>query len=192
MPEPQRYTYILNVDGRALGPFDRRTIVGMRTKKLITGDQRILRNDGFDMTVRDVVDDKFEMADKPQDLRTVIASSYTGPTSGLWPTFAVNYGGGTLKAGAFGFVGTGELRYQGDVLRFMGSMKTGVLTTKEDRIKLPATQIERLDPEDSQVKITLDVEAAKTFNQGVAVLQLQMESAGAVGDLIGLMRLGQH
>jgi hypothetical protein len=57
-----RYRYLIKVNGRLVGPFSRRTVVGMRVRGVVHGDLAVTRSDGHMMTVRQVVADREEAA----------------------------------------------------------------------------------------------------------------------------------
>jgi hypothetical protein len=127
------HRYHLLVGDRQLGPYDRKTIVGMRIKKLIDNELQIRRNDGHQMTVAQLLADRFEMA----DAASLHKQAVSPPASGFWPAFLIDCGGSVLKPGAMGFIGKGELRFQGDHLRITANRKAGFVSTKAERIKLP-------------------------------------------------------
>ncbi len=131
------YRYHLLVGDRQLGPYDRKTIVGMRIKKLIDNNLQVLRSDSHEMTVAQLLADRFEMA----DAESLQAHAASPPASGIWPTFLMNCGGSLMKPGAFGFIGKGELRFQGDFLRLTANRKSGFIATRQERSKVPLTAI---------------------------------------------------
>ena len=147
MREDNPYKYALLVDGRKVGPFDRRTVIGMLVKKLVEDHHILIRSDSLQMTVAELVADRFEMADAP--IRGVLPGEPPAPppaanASGLWPSFIVNFGGGALRSGAFGFSGIGEMRYQGDFLRMTGRQRTGLISKTDERIKLQMDSIKEV------------------------------------------------
>lgn len=127
------YRYQLLVGEQKLGPYDRRTIVGMRIKNLIDSHLPVNRSDGHSMTVAQLVADRFEMADADSLQKQAVSP----PASGIWPAFLMDCGGSLLKPGALGFIGKGELRFQGDHLRITANRKAGFMSTRADRVKLP-------------------------------------------------------
>jgi hypothetical protein len=54
------YRYSLFVNGLHLGPYERRMIVGMCVKKIVSKAQQIQRDDGLDMTVAELLEDRLE------------------------------------------------------------------------------------------------------------------------------------
>lgn len=131
------YSYRLLLQNRQLGPFDRKTIVGMRMKKLVPKETKVLRSDGLMMTVAQLLVDRLEQ----RDLFTGLVPVAPGLVSALWPTFTVDFGGGWLRSGALGFVGKGELRCQDDALRVSGQRKNKLWGKRLERFKIALTDI---------------------------------------------------
>jgi hypothetical protein len=167
------YRYHLLVGERQLGPYDRRTIVGMRVRNLIDGELPALRNDGHRMTVAQLMADRFEMADA-ESLQKQAASP---PASGFWPTFLMDCGGSMMKPGALGFIGKGELRFQGDFLRLTANRKSGLVSVRQDRVKIMMS----------------DLVSATSHAQDGAILVLQLKPShrveGVTGNAPALIKL---
>ena len=47
--------YHVVLEGRTIGPYDRRTIVGMRIKKTLTSDHVLIDSGGAQLTVADLI-----------------------------------------------------------------------------------------------------------------------------------------
>jgi hypothetical protein len=192
MKSPSPYSYRLLLENKQVGPFDRRTIVGMRIKKLVPKDTSVLRSDGLLMTVAQLLADKSERAN-PQTGQ--LNSDLAPLPSALWPTFLVYFGGGGIRTGALGFVGKGELRFQGDLLRLSGqraNTKWGSLFgSKHERIKIAITDIAAIDAiaNTAQLQLTLRVDhpLAGGFGKNQDVV-LTLDDAEAVQELIELVR----
>ncbi len=182
------YRYQLLVGERPLGPYDRRTIVGMRIRSLIDGELRVKRSDGHVMTVAQLLADRFEMADAESLDRYVAAP----PASGVWPTFLIDCGGSFLKPGALGFIGKGELRFQGDFLRITANRKSGMVSTRNERSKVILRGIASaaVDPQQRDVVIL-------TFKPGYSLEEvphltpahIRLDDADSVRELLELMNL---
>ncbi len=182
------YRYHLLVGERQLGPYDRRTIVGMRVRNLIDGELPALRNDGHRMTVAQLLADRFEMADA-ESLEKQAASP---PASGFWPTFLMDCGGSMMKPGALGFIGKGELRFQGDFLRLTANRKSGLVSVRQDRVKVmmsdllsagihaqdPATLVLQLRPSHRVEGVT-----------GNAPALIKLDDADSVKELLELINV---
>ena len=78
----------------------------LQAKRVVEAATVLVRDDQLQMTVAQLIADRFEMAD-PVNASPAKAAPSTA--SGLWPTFIVNFGGGTLRAGAFSFSGVGSI-----------------------------------------------------------------------------------
>jgi hypothetical protein len=182
---PHRYRILLQ--DKQVGPFDRRTIVGMRLKKLLDNNTPLLRTDGHTMTVAQLVADRFEMADAQA---AQLAGEPVG--SGLWPTFLVDFGGGWRGAGALGYTGRGELRFQGDTLRLAGQRKGRVFGSVLERVKLPLSGIASATVGiANQSQLELRLKPDQPFPEAGKFLPavLTLDDMDAVKELIGLMHL---
>ena len=128
-------------EGRRLGPYDRRTIVGMRVKKTLTSKSVLVGADGTRTTVGELVregqpDSGFE------------ASSQHPTTGGAGSSYSVIQGihaAQLLEVEGKGhaippFKGEVEVRVQTKVLRLAGRFREG-LVWKEDRVKFPLEDI---------------------------------------------------
>ncbi len=195
MPVRSPFSYRLLLQNKQVGPYDRRTIVGMRIKKLIPKDTSVLRSDGLVMTAAQLLADRFETADRHTGrLHSAVPSlSSSAPlaiASGLWPAFLVDFGGG-LRAGALGFAGKGELRFQGDALRLSGQRKTGLWSRKDERIKIAIADIAALDEvAKAPCKISLTLRAGHPLlaQTKSPVVVLVLDDASAVQELVELVR----
>jgi hypothetical protein len=130
--EVEQPTYHVQLEGRTVGPYDRRTIVGMRIKHMLTGDHLLVTSGGSQLTVRDLVG--------------------AGPTAGA-PRSRSDAGGGVQASytGMLvdatgrgfpipGFKGEVEVRVQADALRLAGRYRR-LLRWMDGRIKLPLKDI---------------------------------------------------
>jgi hypothetical protein len=188
MKAPSPYSYRLLLENKQVGPFDRRTIVGMRINKLIPKETSVLRSDGLVMTAAQLLADRNEQAD-PQTGQ--LASAPMTAASVMWPTFLVNFGGslgGVLGSGALGFVGRGELRFQSDALRLSGQRKSGLFRISEDRVRIAIADIAAVDAQASTVRITLRANHPLVAKLKSPVVKLEMDSPGSVVELIELVR----
>jgi hypothetical protein len=183
------YSYRVMLNDKQVGPFDRRTIVGMRIKKLLGNNVALLRSDGLQLTVAQLMMDRLEMADHQGGVHHPAGA----PVSGLWPTFTVHFGGSWRGAGALGYIGKGELRFQGDVLRLTGQRKGRWFSTKQERIKLP---IHTLASAQASVNDACVLELVFKPGQpavptsGRRPVQLRLDDIDAVNELLALMQMG--
>lgn len=125
-------TYHVLLEGRTVGPYDRRTIVGMRIKRMLTGDQLLVAGDGTQVTVRELIGALPESgapASRPAGSGRVRAT----------------YGGMVIEASGRGFdiprfKGEVEVRLRTDVLRLAGRYRKA-FGWKDGRIKLPLNDV---------------------------------------------------
>lgn len=188
MRENMSHKYALVVEGRKVGPFDRRTVIGMRVKKMLEGHQVLIRDDGLQMTVAELVADRLEMADAP--VRGLASPAPPAASSGVWPVFVVNFGGNALRAGAFGFCGVGEMRYQGDLLRMTGQRRDGLLSMSEDRIKLPLSALQSVRYQGNSVEFLLKPDQPYDEARRGQPAVLTLDNEFAIQELKDLLKLG--
>lgn len=138
--------YHVLLQGRQVGPYDRRTIVGMRIKKALGSADVVVARDGRQLTVADLVkmrpDEQFEASRSGS--YSVVQSVYTA-------ALADSAGPGmTLPI----FKGEIEVRVQTRVLRLAGRFREG-LRWKEDRVKIPLADLAYVRARDSLVDVGL-------------------------------------
>jgi hypothetical protein len=150
------FKYSLFVNGKSLGPYERRMIVGMRVKNIVTDDQLVFREDGLDMTVAQLLEDRQEAARVRTTGPDALPESIMGaPSSGMWPQFNVRFGGGPMKPGALGFNGLGQVSYQGDRLKIRGNRRNKNLGMSKQEEHLPVQAISSSTVEDVFVELFL-------------------------------------
>lgn len=125
--------YHVILEGRQVGPYDRRTIVGMRIRRTLTSDHELVTPEGQRLTVADLV--KL----RPRD------NSFHPLRSGSFSIVQATYSASLLEVDGRGhdvprFRGEIEARVQQDVLRMAGRYRKG-LGWKEDRVKLPLKDV---------------------------------------------------
>ncbi len=120
-------------EGRKLGPFDRRTIVGMKVKKALAASDVLVGADGVQLTVAELVrqgqpaDGGFVMSGdvRPAEAgHSVVRGIYAATV------LAVESGGYRVPP----FKGEVEVRVQPQALRISGRFREG-LGWREDRVK---------------------------------------------------------
>lgn len=131
--------YHVLLEGRKVGPYDRRTIVGMRVKKTLDSKSVLLGSDGTRMTVAELVHQAGDSG--------FAASGDSRPSSGGSSYSVVQ---GIHAARLLEVQGKGyaippfkedlEVRVQTKVLRVSGRFREG-LDWKEDRVKFPLQDI---------------------------------------------------
>jgi len=131
--------YHLLLEGRRVGPYDRRTIVGMKVRKTLRGDQVLLGADGSRITVADLV----RQGQQPPD--SGFAASGNSRLSSSYSVVQDVHSAQLLDVDGTGhaippFKGEIEVRVQTKVLRVSGRFREG-LAWKEDRVKFPLQDI---------------------------------------------------
>lgn len=125
--------YRVQLDDRLVGPYDRRTIVGMRIRKTLTSEHVLVAADGRRLTVAELV--KVRPRHK----------GFQPDRSGTFSLVQATYPASLLRVRGRShaiprFKGEVEARLQGDVLRIAGRFRKG-LGWKEDRVKLPLADV---------------------------------------------------
>jgi hypothetical protein len=159
------------LEGRKVGPYDRRTIVGMRIKKTLTSDHVLIGVDGTQLTVADLIG---RPPSKP----------FNSERSGSFSIVHAVFPASLLEVEGKGvdipvFKGEVEARVQADVLRLAGRFRSG-LGWKEDRVKLVLKDVAHARVKASQVEFWLRG-AGKAGLQRVC---LELFTPEAAGDLV--------
>ncbi len=168
------FKYSLFVNGKSLGPYERRMIVGMRVKNIVTDDQLVYRDDGADMTVAELLEDRNE-SQRAATANAQELSRLGAPSSGMWPQFNVRYGGGPVKPGAWGFSGAGQISYHGDTLRFKGNRRNKNLGMSRQEESLSVSAIASSSSDGFFLEINL--QPGLLFGQGQEGTALRLELA---------------
>lgn len=108
--------YHVLLDGRKVGPYDRRTIVGMRVKKTLGNDHVLIGADGSRLTVGELIGDPRAVA-QAQRVRSATGSL----VQASYRARLAHGARGPLRLPAF--QDEIEMRVQGDVLRVAGRFR---------------------------------------------------------------------
>jgi hypothetical protein len=129
--------YHVMLEGRRVGPYDRRTIVGMKVKKALSSAHVLVGADGEEITVAELVRQGQPESDaasgdneRPAGSRSVVQGIHAARLLEV-------EGKGYLIPP---FKGDVELRVQTKVLRLSGRFREG-LAWREDRVKFPLQDI---------------------------------------------------
>lgn len=128
-------------EGRRVGPYDRRTIVGMRIKDTLGGKQLLVGSDGVKLTVAELVRQGQRETDFPvSGSGSTVTSGGTSYSvvQGIHPAHLLEVEGTGYELPPF--KGELEVRVQTKVLRIAGRFREG-LDWKEDRVKFPLEDI---------------------------------------------------
>lgn len=171
----QNPVYHVVLEGRTLGPFDRRTIVGMRIKKTLTSKHVLVGADGDRITVGELV--------RGQPPQPPFQAS-TGEGTASYSVIQATHPASLLEVEGSGFEippfkGEIELRVQTKVLRMSGRFRQG-LAWKEDRVKFPLQDIAHARLRGSIVDLWVRTSRA---GEGLQRLTLEMFTPEAAGEL---------
>jgi hypothetical protein len=165
--EPLAY-HVLH-DGRRMGPFDRRTIVGMRIKKTLGSEHELEASDGSRLTVA-------ELLGHPPP-----SSQFNALRSGAYTSARYTCSGSLIDSqpgpvDVHPFRGEVEIRVHSDLLRIAGSYRTG-RAIKEGRVKLPLKDIAHARGTGSRVDLWLRGDEPSAPLQRLALDVFSEESA---------------
>lgn len=169
----QQPVFHVVLEGRRVGPYDRRTIVGMRIKKTLTSEHVLIDSDGLELTVADLIDRRPRSND--------FSPNRTGGFSIVQATYPASLIG--VEGQGYdipNFRGEIEARVQGNVLRVAGRFRQG-LGWKEDRVKLLLSDMVHARISGSQVDLWLRVAQGRPL-QRVALEMFTPETAGELVD----------
>lgn len=165
----QEPVYSVMLEGRQVGPYDRRTIIGMRIKKTLTSEDVLVAADGHRLTVAELV------KARPRD------NSFQPNRSGSYSLVQATYSASLLQVEKRGrsipsFKGEIEARVQAGVLRMAGRFRKG-FAWKEDRVKLPLADVVHARVRASTVDLWLRNEGNDKL-QRISLELFTPESAG--------------
>lgn len=145
MDEPTSVFHVL-LEGRTVGPYDRRTIVGMRIKKALTSAHVLVNARGAQLTVAELIQDRS-------------AAPFNPNRSSSFSKVQATYSASLIECRGRGlaipqFRGEVEARVQGEVLRLSGRCR-GALRWKDDRVKILLVDVVHARVRSSQVDMWL-------------------------------------
>lgn len=173
--------YHVMLDGRRVGPYDRRTIVGMRMKKALTSAQVLEAADGAKLTVAQLVNGMQPAEVEP--IRIGEDKPFEPSHSGSYSVVQGQYAATLLEVEGTGYLipafkGELEVRVQTRVLRIAGRVREG-RAWKDDRVKFPLLDI----PHARLRGQVVDLWVRSAEQPGLQRLSLEMGSADAAGEL---------
>lgn len=136
--------YYVLLEGRTVGPYDRRTIVGMRVKKTLTSDHVLIGADGKQRTVGDLISRRAPTPFNPDRSYSVVRAAY--------PAWLLQSRGRGVDIPRFR--GEIEARVQEGVLRLAGRFRRG-FGWKEGRVKIALDDVVHTQVKGSQVELWL-------------------------------------
>jgi hypothetical protein len=160
-----RYHVVL--EGRRVGPYDRRTIVGMRIKQTLSSADVLVGSDGYELTVADLLGKR------------------SGPTgfnpsqSGVFSLAQATYSASFLGMSGRGlpvpdFRGEMEVRVHSDLLRLAGRFRK-FMGMKETRIKIPLGLIAQAQAQGSRVDLWLRNSTAVVVTQDTPLQRISLD-----------------
>lgn len=163
--------YHVLLEGRTVGPYDRRTIVGMRIKQALASENVLIGADGGQLTVADLI------GRKP-------APPFNPNRSGSFSVVQAAYTAGLVDVQGWGldiprFKGEVEVRVQGDVLRLAGRFRKR-LRWKEDRVKIALANVVHARLAGSQAQLWL----RNDNTAGLQRIVLELFTPEAAGELV--------
>jgi hypothetical protein len=137
--------YHVLLEGRKVGPYDRRTVVGMRIRETLTSEHVLIGTDGSQLTVAELIG------------RHAPASGFNADRSSSFSVVRATFTAALLDVQGPGadiprFKGEVEVRVQGDVLRIAGRFRRG-LGWKNGRVKLVLKDVVHIRARGPQVEV---------------------------------------
>jgi hypothetical protein len=169
--------YHVLLEGRQLGPYDRRTIVGMRIKKTLTSADLLLDRRGERLTVADLIGRRRA----EPEFQPNRSGSYS-VVQAMHLAWLADQAGRGLAVPRFR--GEIELRLQTRALRLSGRARRG-LRLQEDRLKIPLDELAHARARGSLVDIALRASGGAP-RQRLTLELFTPESAAEVVDLLRL------
>ena len=165
-------------EGRRLGPFDRRTIVGMKVKKALAAGDVLVGVDGVQLTVAELV-----RQGQPANGGFVMSGDASqAPAANRSPVRGIHAATVlTVESGGYRvppFKGEVEVRVQRQVLRISGRFLEG-LGWREDRVKFPLQDIAHARLRGTVVDLWVRTPEHPPLQQ----LSLDLQQAGSAGEL---------
>jgi hypothetical protein len=139
--------YHVLLEGRQVGPYDRRTIVGMRIKRTLTSEHVLIGTDGAQLTVADLI-------------RRRSPTPFNPERSGSYSVVQAAYTASLVQSSGRGiemprFKGEIEARVQADgVLRLAGRFRRG-FGWREGRVKIAIQDVAHARVKGTQVELGL-------------------------------------
>ncbi len=166
-------------EGRRIGPYDRRTIVGLRIKQTLTSRHELEASDGTRLTVADLLG------------RSPRSSSFNSMQSGGYSSARLTCSAslidsehGPVEVPAF--TGEIEVRVHPDVLRIAGKQRR-LFGTTHGRVKLPLTAIVHARVTGSRLELALRSDPATAAGKPPQRLVLDLFSEEAARELLRLL-----
>ncbi|GAB3650053.1 hypothetical protein [Ramlibacter alkalitolerans] len=171
--------YHVVLDGRRLGPYDRRTIVGMRVRKTLTSRHQLEASDGARLTVAELLHGTLPLT-PPAPAEPASPAGDHGGSPMVLPGHAADLL--DVQGPAYpmpAFRGEVEVRVQKKALRLAGRHRDA-LAWKQDRVKIPLHDIIHARLQDSVVELGV----REPSGEGVQRLRLELRTPEAARALV--------
>ena len=173
--EETRYHVVL--DGRRVGPYDRRTIVGMRVRKTLTSRSMLEGSDGARLTVAELLHGTLPESPAPAPGPVPAARASHAAIQAMHAADLLEVRGRGHEVPPF--KGEVEVRVQTRVLRIAGRFR-GALGWKEDRVKLPLQDIVHAGLQGSVVELGVRPPSGEALQH----LKLDLRTPEAARELV--------
>jgi len=174
--------YHLVLEGRRVGPYDRRTIAGMHAKQTLGGEHVVVGSDGHEMTVAELL-----------GKRSSASSGFNPSQSDAFSVVQATYSASLLGVAGRGleipdFKGEMEVRLHSDVLRLAGRYRRP-FSWKDTRIKIPLGLIMQGQAQGSRVDLWLrsSTDVVVTRDSPLQRLSLDLFSPELARELLASM-----
>ncbi|MEO5671384.1 MAG: hypothetical protein ABIR26_11880 [Ramlibacter sp.] len=167
----EQTVYHVLLEGRTVGPYDRRTIVGMRIKMALTSEHVLVCTDGAKLTVADLIGKRPAPPFNPERSGSFSVVQATFPASLL----GMEGKGVDIPR----FKGEVEVRVQADVLRIAGRFRHG-FGWKEGRVKIVLKDIIHARVSGTQVDFWVRPKAGQRMPR----VSLELFTPEAAGDMV--------
>lgn len=171
--------YTVLHEGRRMGPYDRRTIVGLRIKKTLTSRHQLEASDGTRLTVAELLG------------RPPRSSNFNSMHSGAYSSARLTCSASLIDSERGpvdipAFIGEIEVRVHPDVLRIAGKHRR-LFGTTDGRVKLPLTAIVHARVTGSRLDLGLRSDTAAGAGQSPQRLALDLFSEETARELLRLL-----
>ncbi|RZJ08316.1 MAG: hypothetical protein EOO54_22850 [Haliea sp.] len=168
----QQPLFHVMLGGRKVGPYDRRTIVGMRIKQTLSSDHVLIGADGSQLSVADLIG----QAARSHDFNPNRSGGFS-IVQATYPASLISVSGKGMAVPSF--KGEVEARLQNDALRIAGRFRRG-FGWKEGRVKLPLGEIVRARAHGSRLELGLGRDG-----QAMQRITLELFTPDAATELAG-------
>ena len=168
--------YHVLLEGRRMGPYDRRTIVGLRIKKTLTSDHLLEASDGSRLSVAELLGRR----PAPAEFNPMASGNYTAAkaTCSAW---LIERERGPIDIPAFR--GEVEVRVHAEVLRIAGKHRLA-FALKDGRVKLPLADLVYFRTTGSRLDLWLRSGEGRRNAGTLQRIALDLFSAEAVQELL--------